>query len=150
MEEEFAQPWIKNDSDSTTKSMLMEVEQKDAIRRNSERYRIIASLLSGQETDITGDPVIFAAFNKERMAIEDYMKLFPKDMEDALWAVNRDKEFMEGPNRKSLAYYYAWGHMPACVDRLYREVYPDEKARKSAYRRFFNTFTDFRIPNKPI
>ena len=151
---ESAQPWIKNDSDSTAKSMLAESEKRRAFAEHKNRYKVIADLMAGREADITLDPMIFGALNKERMAIEDYMKLYPQHITDALEEVNRIKQEMSDGrdyNPKSLAKWRIPGIMPRCVAELYMEVYEgDKKAMYAAFKRFFNQFTKFRISENKI
>lgn len=151
---ESAQPWIKQDSPSTVKLMLDETEKRRAFAEHKHRYKIIADLMAGRESDITGDPVIFGHFNKERMAVEDYMKLFPLHISDALEEVKRIKDEMgngKDYNPKSLAKWRIPGIMPRCVAELYMEVYEgDRKAMYSAFKRFFNQFPKFRISDKSI
>lgn len=138
--------------------MLSEVEKRQAMARNKNRYKIIADLMMGKEADITGDPAVFAHFNKERMAVEDYMKLYPEHINDALLEVERIKaEIADGGNPgrdynpKSLAKWRIPGIMPRCVAELYMEVYQgDRHAMYAAFKRFFNSFPKFRIGDKKI
>lgn len=156
--EESAQPWIKQDRTDTVKTMLAEVEKKKAFAEHKNRYKIIADLMAGRETDITGDPQLFGALNKERMAVEDYMKLFPEHINDALLETQRIKaEIADGGNPgrdynpKSLAKWRIPGIMPRCVAELYMDVYgKDQKAMGKAFKRFFNEFPVFRISENRI
>ena len=152
--EEFAQPWIKNDSDDTAKTMLAESQKRRAFAEHKNRYKVIADLMSGKEADITLDPMIFGALNKERMAVEDYMNLYPQHIADAIEEVNRIKsEMVDGKdyNPKSLAKWRIPGIMPRCVAELYMESYEgDRKAMYAAFKRFFNQFTVFRISDNKI
>lgn len=151
---ESAQPWIKHDSDATAKKMLAETEKRRAFAEHKNRYKIIADLIAGRETDITGDPMIFAHFNKERMAIQDYMALFPEHIKDAMEEADRiRKEIGNGKdyNPKSLAKWRIPGIMPRCVAELYMEIYEkDKKAMYAAFKRFFNEFPKFRISDNRI
>lgn len=147
---EAAQPWMKKSSQLEVHQYLSDIEKAKKLKQFKGRYKIIADLMSGREADLTLDPEWFARVNREELELEEYMKCFPQDCEDAMWAVRRDKEYISGPNMKSLARWYAWGHLPSCINELFTEMYPDEKARKAAYRRFFNTFHRFRIPDKNI
>lgn len=155
-ENESAQPWMKQDSDRGVQSMLAEVDKRRAFATHKHRYKIIAELMKGNDTDITGDPMIFAHFNKERMAVEDYMSLFPDHINDALLEVRRIRdEIADGGNPgrdynpKSLAKWRIPGIMPRCVAELYFEVYEgDRKAMYAAFKRFFNAFPKFRIGDK--
>lgn len=151
---EFAQPWIKNDSNDSAKKMLAEAEKRRELSEHKNRYKIIADLMAGRETDITSDPKIFAHFNKERMAVEDYMKLFPDHIKDALEEADRIRAEMgngKDYNPKSLAKWRIPGIMPRCVAELYMEVYEgDRVAMYSAFKRFFNQFPKFRISDKKI
>ena len=157
-EQESAQPWMKNDSDRGVQTMLSEVEKRQSMARHKNRYKIVADLLMGREADITGDPQVFAHFNKERMAVEDYMVLFPEHINDALLEVERIKADMsqggnpgKDYNPKSLAKWRIPGIMPRCVAELYFEIYEgDRKAMYSAFKRFFNSFPKFRISDKQI
>lgn len=154
--EESAQPWMKTDSDRGVQAMLAEADKRRAMAQNKTRYKIIADLMMGKEVDITGDPMIFAHFNKERMAIEDYMKLFPEHINDALLEVRRIKEEIadggnpgKDYNPKSLAKWRIPGIMPRCVAELYFEIYEgDRMAMYAAFKRFFNAFPKFRISDK--
>ena|SRR3990167_1076206 len=152
--EEFAQPWIKNDSDDTAKVMLAKSQKSRAFAEHKNRYKVIADLMLGREADITLDPMIFGALNKERMAVEDYMNLYPQHIADALEEINRIKnEIGNGKdyNPKSLAKWRIPGIMPRCVAELYMEVYEgDRKAMYAAFKRFFNQFTVFRISDNKI
>jgi len=98
--------------------------------------------------------MIFGALNKERMAVEDYMNLYPQHIADALEEINRIKnEIGNGKdyNPKSLAKWRIPGIMPRCVAELYMEVYEgDRKAMYAAFKRFFNQFTVFRISDNKI
>ena len=152
--EESAQPWIKNDSDSTAKSILAEVEKRQAFAEHKNRYKVIADLMAGREADVTLDPIIFGALNKERMAVEDYMKLYPDHIKDALDEVASIKSQMTNGrdyNPRSLAKWRIPGIMPRCIAELYMEVYAgDRKAMYAAFKRFFNQFPSFRISDKRI
>ena len=155
MEQESAQPWMVQDRPETVRTMLSEVERHKALKENRERYRIIGSLLAGKETDITGDPQIFGALNKERIAVEDYMKLFPEHIKDSLEEVARIKSQPgfngKDYNPKSLAKWRMPGVMPRCVGELYMEVYEgDRKSMYAAFKRFFNEFPAFRISDSRI
>lgn len=151
---ESAQPWIKNDSDATAKRMLDEAEKRRAFAEHKNRYKIIADLMAGKETDITGDPALFGALNKERLAVEDYMKLYPDHISDALIEASRIRQEIGNGrdyNPKSLAKWRIPGIMPRCVAELYMEVYEgDRKAMYAAFKRFFNQFPKFRISDKTI
>lgn len=151
---ESAQPWMKNDDAIKTRKMLAEAEKRKAMSEHKNRYKILADLLAGRETDITGDPQIFGVINKERMAIEDYMQLFPEHISDALEEANRIRQEMgngKDYNPKSLAKWRIPGIMPRCVAELYMEVYEkDHKAMGAAFKRFFNEFPAFRISDKRI
>jgi len=156
--EESAQPWMKQDSDRGVQQMLAEVDKRKAFAEHKNRYKIIADLMMGKEADITGDPQVFAHFNKERMAVEDYMKLFPEHINDALLEVERIKgEIAQGGNPgrdynpKSLAKWRIPGIMPRCVAELYFDVYDgDREAMYAAFKRFFNSFPKFRVSDKKI
>ena len=157
MEEmESAQPWMKQDSDSNVQTMLAGTEKRKSFAEHKNHYKIIADLMKGKEVDITGDVQLFANLNKERMAVEDYMKLFPEHTNDAIIETNRIKaEIADGGNPgrdynpKSLAKWRIPGIMPRCVAELYMEVYEgDKKAMYSAFKRFFNEFPAFRISDK--
>src|SRR3990167_10487571 len=155
---ESAQPWMKMDSTPKVQAMIAETEKRKAFSEHKHRYKIIADLMGGKEADITGDPQIFGAINKERMAVEDYMLLFPEHISDALHEVERIKGEMDmggNPGRdynpKSLAKWRIPGIMPRCVAELYMEVYEgDRHAMYAAFKRFFNQFTVFRISDNKI
>lgn len=157
-EQESAQPWMKHDSDKGVQTMIAEVEKRKAFAEHKNRYKILADLLAGKEADITGDPAIFAALNKERLTVEKYMEFFPEHTRDALEEVRRIREDMDkggNPGRdynpKSLAKWRIPGIMPRCVAELYFEVYEgDRVAMYAAFKRFFNAFPKFRVSDKQI
>lgn len=138
--------WMTTDSPTETQRFLVEAEKRNAMRKNAERYRVIGQLLSKGTADITQSNEIFAALNQERMCIEDYMKFFPEDCDDAVAETKErrsadDKDY----NRQSQAKWRVLGFPPSCVSMLYAKVYPNHKDRKKAYRRFFNNFPQFRV-----
>lgn len=156
--EESAQPWITKDSDNTVKSMLAETEKARTMAQYKERYKIIADLMAGRSSDITGDVQIFAHVNRprtidddERLTLEEYMKLFPESCAVAMQAVKDRRQADEKDfNPTSLAKWRNPGIMPVEIHQLFFEMYPDSKKRALAFRRFFNMFPKFRISSKPV
>lgn len=149
---------MREDSNSNVKQMLDDARRAEEIRQNKGRYKILADLIAGRESDITRDDLIFATINRprsleddERLSLEQYMSFYPDQCRDAMeMAYERRQADEKDYNPHSKAKWRQQGYMPECVAHLIMECYPNSEDRKRALKRFFNMFPKFRISGKPI
>ena len=131
--------------------MLSAGQRAEQANRNKSRYKIIADLMAGKDTDITVDPEIFATINRERISLEEFMSCHPNDVKEAEEGAKYRREIdPKWWNSKSQSKMGHMGCVPFCVSNLFWEVYPDMKERGKAYKRFFNSFPKFRISDSKI
>lgn len=156
---EIAKPsWMREDRDSEVQKMLQAGRMAEEIKNNKGRYKIIADLMARGSADITQDNLVFAAINRpksleddERLTLEEYMKFYPQQCEDAMeMAKARRSADEKDYNPHSKAKWRQQGYMPECVANLIVDSYKDPKDRASAFKRFFNMFPKFRISSKQI
>ncbi len=149
---------MREDRADNVRSMIEASKTAEAIKQNKVRYKIIADMMNKGSADIAGDGLIFAAVNRprsleddERLSIEEYMKFYPHEVEDALYvAAQRRAENEKAYNMKSKAKWHHLGEMPVCIGNLMIEMYPNAEDRKRAFKRFFNMFPKFRISSRAI
>lgn len=150
--------WMREDRDDSVKKMLEAGRMAEEIKQNKGRYKILADLIAGKSADITQDGLIFATINRprsleddERLTLEEYMKFYPQQCEDAMeMAANRRSADERDYNPHSQAKWRQQGYMPECVAKLLMDSYPQPEDRKRAIKRFFNMFPKFRISSKAI
>lgn len=150
--------WMREDRDDNVKVMLDQAHMAEEIKNHKGRYQIIADLMKRGSADITADTGIFLALNRprdledrERLTLEEYMKFFPEECEDALYvAAQRRSENECAYNMKSQAKWHHLGEMPPSVAQLIVDMYPESEDKKAAFKRFFNSFPKFRISSKRI
>lgn len=156
---EFAKKsWMREDRTDEVQKMLQAGKMAEDMKNNKARYKIIAGLMSGKSTDITGDNLIFATINRprsveddERLTLEEYMKFFPVEVEDAIYvAGQRRSENEKAYNMNSKAKWHHLGEMPSSIAQLFIDMYPDKDDRSKAFKRFFNKFPKFRISSSRI
>lgn len=145
--------WMRQDTPENVKQMLNAGAIAEEMKQNKGKYKILADLFKKGSADITGDSKIFALLNRpthleddEKLTLEQYMKFFPQEVEDAMWiADKRRSENSKAYNSNSKAKWHHWGEMPVSIGHLLHEMYPDKEDFKDACRRFFNKFPKFRI-----
>lgn len=120
--------------------------------RRREEYKIISDLIRYGSADVSNSPKWVGYLNRYVMALEDYMACYPDDCKMAMEAAQNYREEMknDGYNKKSYARYCLMGCLPECVSKLFSEVYPDVKDRRSALIRFFNSFPAFKVTTKKL
>lgn len=136
---------MRQDNQDSVSKLMSEAERRNAIRQNIERYRILGSLLAGKETDITGDPAIFAQLNRERLSLDEFMSFYPEDCARAEQEASQERELNpDGWNPKSKARWALLGIPPMCVADLFDRVYEGDE-RKRALKRFFKQYPRFAV-----
>ena len=139
---------LRGDSDAEVQSLF-----RQAMRRKESRakYQVIGDLLKGKTVDITKSKQIFEALNKEKLDFEQLLAMNPEEANACAAGVKADRlKVAEGGrwwNPKSKAKWGKKGSIPPCC--FYAR--PKEYWKNEGFtNHFFNTFSKFRVSEKPI
>lgn len=137
---------IKGDSDAEVKSLFESAKKR---KDDQIKYDLLAQLLNGKVVDVTKSQQLFEALNREKMEFEEILRLHPEEVNNTIEYVKARKQEQAGSwwNKDSDAKWGEFGALPDCI--YYSRPSSYWKNRKLAHN-FFNTFTKFRIAEKPL
>jgi acetoin utilization deacetylase AcuC-like enzyme len=137
---------IKGDSEAEVKSLFKAAEKR---KEDALKYRLLAELLQGKVIDVTKSQQLFEALNRERMEFEEILKLHPEEVADQIEYVKQRKIEQEGKwwNPQSKAKWGDKGVIPPCCYYARPKEY---WKNKQLVDNFFNTFSKFRISERPL
>ena len=115
------------------------------------KYHLIGELLNGKTVDITKSKQLFETLNKEKLEFAQLLKMNPEEAKACAEGVKTDKLNVDAGgkwwNPKSKAKWGKKGSIPPCC--FYAR--PKEYWKNEGFtNHFFNTFTKFRVSDKPI
>lgn len=138
---------LKGDSDNEVKTLFQSAEKR---KQDKIKYRLLAEALQGKTIDLTKSNQLFEAVNREKMEFEQLLKLHPEEAQAHADHVKaRREECVDGKywNRHSKAWWGYEGCVPPCCYFARPDWYwRDKRLRYS----FWNTFTAFRMSEKPL
>jgi len=140
---------MRDPQEGEVAEVVSEAQKRQEMKENLLRYKEIASLIEGNDTEFKSLDMIRAAnlaFNREKITFGEYEKLFPEQFRDAAIA---GKERSCADNRdynpNSPAKWRNPGFLPTCISELFQKVYETDTEKRAARNRFWNIYTDMRV-----
>ena len=137
---------LKHDGPEEVRSLFQSAKKR---REDMIKYKLFGELLAGKTVNVTQSPQLYEALNRERMEFEQLLKLHPEQVNDLIEYVKERKLEQDGVwyNLKSKANWGEKGVIPPCCYHARPAAYWKDKR---LVHNFLNTFTKFRISEKPL
>lgn len=137
---------MREEKPEDVRSLLKTAKERKAQRM---KYRLLSELLAGKTINVTKNPQLFEALNRERMDFEQILKLHPEQTQETIEYVKQRKEEQGGRwfNPDSQAWWGEKGAIPPCCYYARPKSYWDDKKLTN---NFFNQFTKFRIAESKL
>jgi len=137
---------FRNEKPDDVRNLFREARSR---KERKMKYKLLGDLLSGKTINVTKNPQLFEALNKERMEFDELLKLHPQEAQDHVDYVKERKVEQGGkwwnPNSKA-----KWGEKgvipPCCYHARPLEYWKNKKLVNN----FFNMYPKFRIAEKPL
>jgi hypothetical protein len=137
---------IRGDSDDEVKSLFKAAKKR---KEDNLKYKLLTDLLDGKIIDTTQNTQIFEALNREKMDFEQILNNHPEEVKEQMEYVKERKAEQAGLwyNPQSKAKWGEKGVIPPCCYFARPKEY---WKNKKLVHNFLNTFTKFRISEKPL
>jgi hypothetical protein len=139
---------IRHDSVDDVKNLLKSAKKK---REDRLKWHLLGEALNGKTINVTNNPELFEALNRERMEFEDIMKLHPEEVNNCLEYVKNRKLQQDGKwwNTESGARWGEKGAIPECVYFSRPSSYW-RNHNYAMFNHFLNLYPKFRIAEKKV
>jgi len=137
---------LRGDSDAEVKSLFKAAKKR---KEDNLKYKLLTDLLNGKVIDTTQNTQIFEALNREKMEFEQILLNHPEEVKEQIEYVKQRKLEQNGLwyNPQSKAKWGEKGVIPPCCYYARPKEY---WKNKKLVHNFMNTFTKFRISEKPL
>ena len=137
---------LREDKPEDVQSLLQSAKKRRADRM---KWHLISELLAGKTVNVTKNHELYEALNRENMEFEEIMKLHPEEIKGCIEYVKERKIQQNGKwyNPDSEAWWGEKGIIPPCCYYTRPSSYWRDKRLTN---QFLNTFSKFRIAEKPV
>ena len=147
--EENTQFNMGNDSADEVRNLLLTAKKRKEAKM---RWKLLAELMDGKTINVTNDPGLYQALNREKMEFEEILKLHPEEVKETIEYVRQRKEEQRKVgnrwyNPDSRAWWGEKGAVPPCCYYARPTSYWQNKKLTN---NFFNTFSKFRIADNRL
>jgi len=137
---------LKTDSQKDVKSLFQAAKKRKA---DAVKYHLLSEALKGNTINVTKNNDLFEALNRERMDFEQILKLHPDEVKETIEYIKERRLEQDGIwwNTNSESKMGEYGAVPpSCYAARPNWYWKD----KTLIKNFFNTFSKFRISEKPL